>query len=291
MSKMIIMKGLPGCGKSTEAERIIREQGNVVRINKDLLRLMLHFDKFNYKNENITKNVAYSIAKTCLGNNINVIIDDTNLNPGVMQGWKDLAREMGAKVEVIDLTHVPALECVDRDTKREKYVGGTVIKNMAMRYGLTSFQKDNVVLCDIDGTISDTTHRLHFVQPAEGEKKNWKGFFDNMHLDPVRKDVQKMLVELYNQGYTIIFMSARPDTYKEVTLSWLRDNYLSFAYTLIMRQANDKRPDTETKRDMINLHFPDKGVIHAIFDDRPSIIRLWKDMGLNVIDVGKGVEF
>lgn len=291
MSKMYIMVGLPACGKSTKAEEIIREIGNTVRINKDLLRTMLHFDKFTGKNENATRDAARALAKMYLGQGINVIIDDTNLNPGTMQSWKDLAKEIGSKVEVVDMTDIQTEVCVLRDTQREKYVGGTVIKNMAIRYSLKGFSPDSVVLCDIDGTISDTEHRLHYVKVSEGQKKDWKGFFSQMHLDPVRQDVHKILVDLYNRGYTIIFISARPDSYRDVTLKWIEEKYLGFAYTLIMRQAHDKRPDTETKRDMFNMYFPDKSVIHAIFDDRPVIIRLWKEMGLNVIDVGKGEEF
>ena len=42
MSKMVIMQGLPASGKSTRAEEIERSMGNAVRINKDLLRTMLH---------------------------------------------------------------------------------------------------------------------------------------------------------------------------------------------------------------------------------------------------------
>jgi tRNA uridine 5-carbamoylmethylation protein Kti12 len=49
------MKGLPACGKSTKAEEIIRNAGNTVRINKDLLRTMLHFDKFTHVNEEHTR--------------------------------------------------------------------------------------------------------------------------------------------------------------------------------------------------------------------------------------------
>ena len=152
----------------------------------------------------------------------------------------------------------------------------------------------------MDGTIADITHRLHYVQPTEEElntktdnflKKDWKGFFSEMDKDPVRKDVQSMLIDYYNKGKTIIFISARPEDYKDVTLKWLTDNLLSFAYTVIMRPKNDKRPDTEVKSDMLDMYFPDKSVIHAILDDRPSIINLWKERGLNVIDVGNVIEF
>lgn len=286
------MRGLPSCGKSTRAEELIKEYGNFVRINKDLLRTMLHFDVFTGKNEGLTRDASRGLAKMYLEKNTSVIIDDTNLNPGTMQSWKDLAKELNVKVEVVDMTDVPTEICVFRDNERVKNVGGTVIKNMAIRYGLHGFAPDSVVLCDIDGTIADTDHRVHYVKVPEGEKKNWKGFFSEMHLDPVRKDVQKILIDYYNQGKTIIFLSARPDIYKDVTLKWLADNFLTFAYTIIMRPSHDKRPDNEVKKDMFNMYFPDKGVIHAVLDDRPSIIRVWKELGLpNVTDVGKGQEF
>ena len=291
---MYIMVGLPASGKSTRSKEILREDGNAVRLNKDLMRTMLHMDKFTGRNESLTRDAVRSLAEILLKKKINVIIDDTNLNPGTMQSWKDLAKDL-ATVEIVDMTDVPVEECVFRDANREKSVGGTVIKNMALRYGLKTFSPDSVVLCDIDGTIADTTHRLHYVTKPEGApddwKKDWKGFFSEMEADPVRLDVQKILVDLYNKGHTIIFLSARPDSYRDVTLKWLADKTLSFAYTLIMRQSHDKRPDTEVKASMFDLHFPDKGVIHTIIDDRPSVIRMWKEMGLNVVDVGAGIDF
>lgn len=290
MSKMYIMVGLPASGKSTRAEQILREDGNAVRLNKDLVREMLHMGKFTGRNEGLTRDAVRALAEMFLKKKINVIVDDTNLNPGTMQSWKDLAKDI-AGVEVIDMTDVPVEECVLRDTQREKSVGGTVIKNMALRYGLKTFSPGSIVLCDIDGTIADTTHRLHYVNVPDGENKDWKGFFSGMADDPVRLDVQKILIDLYNKGHTIIFLSARPDSYRDVTLKWLADKNLSFAYTLIMRQSHDKRPDTEVKASMFDLHFPDKGVIHTIIDDRPSVIRMWKEKGLNVVDVGKGIEF
>ncbi len=294
MSKMYIMVGLPASGKTTKALELIKSMGNVVRLNKDSMRTMLHGDVFSGRNEGLTRDAVRALAEMFLKKKINVIIDDTNLNPGTMQSWKDLAKDL-ATVEIVDMTDVPVEECVFRDAQREKMVGGTVIKNMALRYGLKTFSHGSVVLCDIDGTIADTTHRLHYVTKPEGAsddwKKDWKGFFSKMADDPVRQDVQKILIDLYNRGHTIIFLSARPDSYRDVTLKWLADKTLSFAYTLIMRQSHDKRPDTEVKADMLNLHFPDKGVIHTIIDDRPSVIRMWKEMGINVVDVGKGEEF
>jgi predicted kinase len=283
---MIIMRGLPASGKSTRAKEIMEKDGNAVRINKDLLRTMLHFDNFTGRNESFTKACARDISRNMLLANVNVIIDDTNLNPKTMQSWKDLAMECGAKVEVIDITDVPVEECVMRDLDREKYVGGTVIKNMALQYGLTD--RSPYVLCDIDGTIADCSHRLKY---AKGETKDWNKFFSLISEDTVRDDTRKMLVDYYNKGFTVIFVSARPEDYKQKTLEWLKENGIGFAWTLIMRRSNDKRQDTDVKKDLLDTYFKDKSQIHCVIDDRPSVIRMWKEEGLNVIDVGQGIEF
>ncbi len=288
MPKMIIMQGLPASGKSTRAKAIIEESGGAVRINKDLLRTMLHFDKFNGRNESLTREASQVLAVHFLQKKMNVIIDDTNLNAVTLHNWVDLARKVSAKHEIIQML-TPWLECVIRDSKREKPVGNTVIKNMALWGGLVHLEK--VIICDIDGTIADTSHRLHFVRKPDGEKKDWKGFFEAAVNDPVREDVRSMLISYFDQGYTIVFMSGRPDNYKEQTLKWLNDNYLNFAFTVIMRKANDKRDDTIVKKEMLDMYFPNKTKIHKVIDDRPSVIRMWRENGLDVIDVGKGEEF
>jgi predicted kinase len=295
MSKLIIMKGLPASGKSTIAQGRMIADGNTIRINKDLLRKMLHFGKFTGINEGATRDAARDLAKFFIGKKLNVIIDDTNLNEGTMQSWKDLAKELKCKVEIMDLTEVPIEDCIARDLGREDSVGPTVIKNMAIRSGIKKFEKDSVVICDIDGTIADTTHRLGFVKKPkdapEDWKKDWDGFFSAMGEDPVREDTKKILMKHFNEGKVVIFLSGRPEKYQEITMRWLAKNFLTFAYTVIMRKTNDKKPDTVAKKEMLDDYFPDKSVIHVVYDDRPSVINVWKEAGLNVIDVGKGIEF
>lgn len=279
------MQGLPASGKSTKAEELMKKMGNTVRVNKDLLRTMLHFDKFTGKNEGITKDTSRLIAKNFLLADYNVIVDDTNFNEGVIQSWKDLAKECEAKFEVVKMD-TPVEVCVLRDTEREKFVGGTVIKNMALQYGLTD--RSPYVLCDLDGTIADIKHRLPY---AKGETKDWNKFFSLIYADTVRHHVLKTLVDFYNDGCTIIFVSARPEDYKEETLDWLNKNLLTFAWTLIMRRSGDKRPDTEVKKKMLDTYFPDKSKIRCVIDDRPSVIKMWRENGLTVLDVGEGIEF
>lgn len=284
------MRGLPASGKSTKAQEILA-QGNTVRLNKDLLRTMLHFDKFTGRNEGLTRDASRMLAKTFLAQNTNVIIDDTNLNDGTMQSWKDLAKECEAKIEHHNI-ETPVEECLKRDAQREKQVGATVIKQMALQY-CDYMKGDKIVVCDIDGTIANLDHRLQY---GKGETKDWDKFFSLIMSDTlIWETVVKVREKLNESGARLILVSARPDKYRAFTMDWLFDKLLGSGIEtkfemLLMRPSNDKRPDTEVKSDIYEKYLKNLDIV-AVFDDRPSVIRMWREKGLNVIDVGSGIEF
>jgi len=298
MGKIIIMKGLPASGKSTKAKEIIKETGNTIRLNKDLLREMLHFNEFNFKNEKITKEIEERIAWLLLENekNINVVIDDTNLNEKTFKRWKDIAEYTRSKCEVIDM-ETSMEECIKRDKERElrgeRFVGESVIVNMALSTGLYPTPKQGFILCDIDGTISDCEHRRHFVAQ---EPKDWKNFLLDSEIEkdvPIQKTVQ-MLLGFEAEGYDIIFVSARNERHRKVTEKWLLDkcfNGRRVFETILFRRDDDHRPDTEVKKDILDKNFKDRSLIKAVIDDRPSVIKMWRDNGLEVIEVGDGIDF
>lgn len=294
MSRMTLMHGIPAAGKSERAKEIMKEQGGTVRINKDLLRTMLHFDKFNGKNERITSDVAYKLAEFLIGKNLNVIIDDTNLNPTVHQSWKDLGHMLGAKVHTEDID-TPIGECLVRDGNREKSVGSHVIIKMALQY--KEFMKgQKVVLCDLDGTLCDVEHRRHFLTD-DPNRKDWKSFFEGLPQDTLREDVaEKVMTAMSENKAHLILVSARPEEYREATMNWLAEQgqkyqgkFPSFV-TLIMRADNDSREDSIIKKEIYDKYLKDLDIV-KIFDDRPRVIRMWESLGLPVEDVGNGEEF
>lgn len=290
MSKMLIMQGLPASGKSTKAREFVA-QGNTVRINKDLLRTMLHFDKFTGINEGMTRDAARTLAKTFLADGKNVVIDDTNLNAGTLQSWVDLAKEANAKIHH-ERMETSIEECLKRDAARDKSVGKHVIIQMALQH-LDYLRGEKVVICDLDGTLADIKHRLHFVRDLpEGQKKDWKGFFDNIAGDSVRNDVLDKLLAFEEQGNKIILVSARPDTYRKQTEAWLEKvfNGYDLAHVLIMRNGGDRRDDTIVKAELYDKYLKNLSITKVI-DDRPAVIRMWREKGLDVDDVGIGVEF
>lgn len=283
------MQGLPGSGKSTKAKELLTV-GNTVRINKDLIRTMLHFDKFTGSNEAKTQLAAYTLAENFLLNNTSVIIDDTNLNPKVVESWKELAKKHDVKI-AYQIMDTSIEECIARDELRDKHVGAHVIYKMALQYQ-EYLKYQNVIICDLDGTLCDIKHRLHFVK-GEG-KKDWKGFFEGIAGDSPRDDViAKIDIELLrNEDCKVIFVSARPEAYRKETEKWMREHtpYGAENLILIMRQNGDSRVDTEVKSDIYDKYLKNTNIV-KIFDDRPSVIRMWKEKGLPVEDVGSGVEF
>lgn len=274
----------------------MESSGNTIRVNKDLLRTMLHFDEWTGRNESLTRDAEQCLVREFLRCGINVIVDDTNLAVGNKELWRRLAEEMDAKFEHLNID-ISLEECLERDWGRENGVGSDVIVQMAMRSGLVEKPEKGYVLCDLDGTMADIRHRLHLVNPEWAEKKgiefkkDWKGFFERIPQDTLRSDTYAMIKEFAESGYTIVFVSARPEDYREITKEWL-NRFVEFKYlTLIMRKRGDKRPDTEVKQGILDSHFPHKEWIHKVVDDRPSVIRMWRENGLDVIDVGSGKEF
>lgn len=302
--KLILMKGLPGCGKSTLAEKIMKESGGTVRLNKDLLREMLHFNKFTGRNEGMTQEVQKTIAKELLHNGVNVIIDDTNLNPRTLDVWKGVAKECNVPLEIKDLTNVDVETCIGRDWGRGEKVGYHVIKKMALQY-LNYMEGENVVVCDLDGTLAYIEKRRHFVQ---GEKK-WKEFFEAIPTDTLRSEVLAQVKEVaLEYSAKVILVSARPEDYRRITTEWLVSNGICLVERpghgvwnvdpkdrmpyelLIMRNSNDTRPDTEVKAEIVDKYLSKLNIV-AWFDDRPSVIRTIREKGIDVIDVGDGKEF
>lgn len=282
-----MLSGLPASGKSTKAKEIIEGGGNFIRLNRDLLREMLHFNVWSNNHESQVIEVEKLIARELLEDNINVIIDDTNLTQNHEDMWKEICGLSNATFEKIVLD-TPVDECVLRNSLREKKVPESVIKNFDLRYRKDKIATKGIVLCDIDGTIANLTHRLHYVKKPEGEKKDWKRFFSNMDLDLPIHEVINRVKALQEEGYMIVCISGRPEDYREVTETWVK-RFMT-PYTFLMRRSGDSRSNDIVKEELLNNYLGGY-TIHKVFDDQPSVIRMWNRNKLDVVDCGNGVEF
>ncbi len=134
MRKFIILRGLPGSGKTTYAKNYIINNENTIRINRYDLRKMLGC-KWSRDFKNTVKNIEITIAKKAIVEGYNIIIDDTNISKSTVQMWEEIATspmatEQDYEFVIIDFFDVDVKECIRRDYIREKSVGKEVINKM-----------------------------------------------------------------------------------------------------------------------------------------------------------------
>lgn len=115
MTKLIITQGLPGSGKTTWA----RKQ-KAWRVNRDDLRAMVlptwpHGDNLH---ELLLTDIQHNTVGTLLHFGLDVIVDDTNLRPDVVETLKLIADTHGAEFHIEDFTDVPLETCIERDAAR-----------------------------------------------------------------------------------------------------------------------------------------------------------------------------
>lgn len=146
-------------------------------------------------------------------------------------------------------------------------------------------QPKPIVIVDIDGTLAEISHRVHLVRK---HPKDWSAFFGSMDKDIIRHEVAAKVNQL-RDNHEIVLVTGRPDSYKKQTETWLSQNNIKYD-RLYMRRSNDKRRDTEVKQNILNTYI-DKALVKLVIDDRPAVIRMWRDNGLEVDDVGDGIEF
>ena len=311
-NKVLMLKGLPASGKSTYARKIVKS-GNYVRVNRDDIRAMAFGDTYNNRrgDEKVVVRMETNMARAILEKGKSVVVDDTNLGEYHAQMWADLAKDCNAKFEPKSVMKVKTLadveELIRRDAGREKTVGSKVITDMAFRYNIPrEYLSRPFIVSDIDGTVANCEHRRHLVRPHEtinGGAKNWNEFFSRMDEDSPRSDVIERVINFtIQERANLIFVTARPADYYDMTSDWIKAQFQIHNKALyntlfpgghvpiLMRNKGDSRPDTFVKREIYKT-FLSRLDIRAVYDDRPSVIETWEELGLHVIDVGDGVPF
>lgn len=154
----------------------------------------------------------------------------------------------------------------------------------------------NVIICDIDGTIADVRHRLHYIQNPDGTKKakpDWDAFHAACVDDTPFLDVMQVASTLYQTGSALYFLSGRNDVVREQTVEWLQRHrfYRGHSYTdIIMRKAGDRRPDTIIKLEMMRELGLTPNDVLCIFDDRQCVVDMWRENGYRVMQVAAWKE-
>ena len=135
---------------------------------------------------------------------------------------------------------------------------------------------------DLDGTLADCTHRLHYLQQTPPD---WHAFFEACVNDPPIKWVLKLAKRMQNYG-TLLILTGRTDKYRVQTEEWLRQ-YLRF-FELHMRAENDFRTDIVVKPELLKkvLDAHKYVSMEFIVEDKAEMAGAWRILGYNVLHVG-----
>lgn len=279
MQKILILQGLPASGKSTYARELMgMEPGRWKRVNKDLLREMCDCGKWSRGNEAIVKAIRDDLIIFFLKQGFSVIVDDTNLAPEHFKVVSGIAKKYCVECEVMFID-TPVYECIERDGLRgDKSVGKKVILDMYKKYLqkppkplIRDTELPDAIIVDVDGTLA------------------YKGDRDIFDYSKVCLDAPNdNLIEIINSlvGYNVIVLSGRDDDSMNKTKQWLKDNGLIYHY-IYMRKTGDKRDDVIVKRELYEAHIKGKYNVIGVFDDRPKVVRMWKEEGLFVMDCNR----
>lgn len=141
-----------------------------------------------------------------------------------------------------------------------------------------------VVVFDIDGTVANLSHRLHYVRT---KPKNWEAFNSLMHLDTVYSDMRTMYYIMIDM-YHVVFASGRGEEQRSVTETWLEDNGFDSYLKLYMRPARDYRPDHIIKEELLANMRADGFEPWIVFDDRNQVVDMWRRNGIRCLQVAPG---
>lgn len=312
-TELLLLSGLPASGKSTYRHNWITEDpdGRIAVCYDDLRIGMFGPDwKWNRADEEKMKAHARDITTRALAAGLSVVIDNTNLSSRTRNEWSELGSKLGAQIVAHCMVESVA-ECVRRDKLRagKARVGRAIIEGMALRQGMLDLTGQHI-LCDIDGTLADCAHRLHYIKntipcpdcsggllgacsrckgarkvPA---KKDWAGFFSDVSNDVPIPLIVDLVTDL-SKRYDIVMVSGRNMSIAKQTEDWL-DKHCPFPIKyLLLRQDNDHAPSAEAKGEIVKK-IPHKAIVAAI-DDRPADLIMYRGLGITTIDVGQGFAF
>ena len=297
MPELLMLKGLPGSGKSTYAKSL----KGYKRVNMDDLRRMLDDGKYTKANEKLVQQMRYILIGEILLEGHNVVVDDTNFaekHANKLKQTRDIANQqlqagIGKGGTVTYREHfvdTPLKDCITNDLKREHSVGKDVIMRMYNQYlkppALDQEWDQSLPSCvivDIDGTVAKMINRGPYEWSKVGD-------------DAPKYEIIELVGKL-NQDHQIIFMSGRDSVCRTLTEQWLyryvmpaleKDSTAFNGVDLYMRPEGDQRKDTIIKQELYEEHVKGKYNVHLVLDDRNCMVDHWRDQGFTCLQVAPG---
>lgn len=129
---LILLVGIPGSGKTTYAEKYIKEHPGTVHLSSDKIRAELWGSEATQGDNNEVFSLMQSRAIEALNDGQNVLYDATNVTRKDRSYMISLCPKF-AKIEC-HIVWAPIETCIERDAARSRTVGKEVIDRMLKRF-------------------------------------------------------------------------------------------------------------------------------------------------------------
>lgn len=135
----------------------------------------------------------------------------------------------------------------------------------------------SLAVFDLDGTLSDTRHRLHHV---ESTPKDWNAFFRAADDDPPLV-AGVALAQQWAESCDLGYVTGRPERCRGATVRWLGAQGLPPGQ-LWMRGNADRRPARVTKMKLLERLAAERTVA-VVVDDDELVCAAYRRAGFRVI--------
>ena len=137
---------------------------------------------------------------------------------------------------------------------------------------------------DVDGTLSNPTHRRHYTQNTP---KRWDLWNKSMFDDTPHHDIIQFVHVAKDKGLKVLVSTGRSEDYRDITMSWLNKHDV-FPDKMYMRRELDYRADDIVKKEMLDQMLVDGYMPLLAFDDRDKVVKMWRENNIRCLQVNYG---
>ena len=143
-----------------------------------------------------------------------------------------------------------------------------------------------LVIFDLDGVISDASHRQHFLR---GVGRDWRGFFVDARLDPPYETGLAMTSSV-SGDHAVAILTARPHYVADVTRAWLAANEVRHDLLILRprRGRGSGGPAADFKRRELNRLRSAGFEAKVALDDDERIVEMYRSEGVFTLYVHSG---